>query len=434
MLARPPAPPHPSPSKPARLMLAVATCIGCGAASVPADQSFFSAPDATGPCVTSVSYVAHWDDPTSLGFSALNVLARLAGPRLSPVEWAEPEPNDEYMLDYGPERGSGGLELDVRARDGRVVLSEPFPRFDAPEDTTCPAGTLHIPVEVTLRSSGQALDEQFNAMLEASVPYQGRIKRTLSARTLQGGLSISRVESLDPERTFWIGSVGVEALLWEGGSMGSLSVQLGGGYRRVAKEDRPFPAPAAQPPALAAWPSAQRCSAGQSYLPSDARVLGFSVRDVLARLASPAARPLTWSDGSVVPIALELDGPEPDLCQEIGEALRFGAMLRARSEDASLDVRLPVQVEVENDAGDIGAIKIEGSEPEAPHPIPGVDAKARRPRPRLRFDGYRALLVALDWTRLGERDSGSLALRGVESAAPDEEGRYESSMITNGRW
>jgi len=386
---------------------------------------------AADPCVQTFAAVAHWDEPTALGFSAVEVLGRLAGRHSSPLDWAEPTPNDEYVLDYGPERGASDLDLDVRARAGRVLLSDSVPRLDAPEGTTCPPSALQIPVEVTLRSSGLALDERIDTVLEASVPYQGHIRHSLSERTLDGGLSFYQVLSLDPERAFWIGSLGIEALLWEGGSLGSLSAAVGGGYTRAAEQWRPLPAPAAQPPAIATWPSARACGGSAHYLPSDARVLGFSVLDVLERLAAPAARPLTWSDGSVVPIALEVETPEAFSCQEIDETLRFGAMLRARSEDESLDVRLPVQIEVQNGGGgDIGAIAVASSEPETPQPV----AASAAPHPRLHLSGYRSLLVALDWTRRGNSDSGSLALRGVDSASPDADGSYSSSTLTDGRW
>ncbi|HWO14859.1 MAG TPA: hypothetical protein VNN80_35390, partial [Polyangiaceae bacterium] len=391
---------------------------GCGGAPL-ADPGVLSIlPGAADPCVPNALFVRHLDEPTALGFSAVEVLERLAGPRLSPVDWLEPEPNDEYVLEYGPERGSGGLELDVRLRDGPLVLRQPSPRFDAPEDTTCPPGSLQIPVEVTLRSSGLSLDEAFDTTLEASVPYQGHLNHMLTARTLHG-LLFSRIVSLDPGRGYWVGPLGLEALLWEGGSMGSLSLQLGGN-----------PPPSAQPPALATWPSAGDCPGGASYLPSDAPVLGFSARDVLARLGAPAARSVTWSDGSLEHLVLELDAPEPELCQELGEALRFNAVLRARSEDNGLDVRLPVRVEAQGDAGEIGAISVESSEPETPQTL--LEAATRRAESRL--GRYRALLVALDWTRLGESDSGSLALRGVEASEPDAEGRFASSTLSDGRW
>lgn len=432
MPVRPAQPPCPSlPTQPA-VLLGLAASLGCGATPLPVQPGLFSLPSASaGPCVQTFSAVAHWDEPTALGFSAVEVLGRLAGSRSSALDWAEPVPNDEYVLDYGPERGSSGLDLDVRARDGRVLLSEAMPRLDAPEGTTCPPGALQIPVEVTLRSSGLALDERIDTVLEASVPYQGHIHHTLSERTLDGALDFYQVLSLDPERAFWIGSLGIEALLWEGGSLGSLNAEIGGGYTRAAEQFRPLPAPAAQPPALATWPSARECDGGARYLPSDARVLGFSVRDVLERLAAPAERSLTWSDGTVVPIALELEAPEAFSCQEIGETLRFGAMLRAHSDDESLDVRLPVQIEVQNGGrGEIGAIAVAGSEPETPHPVPESAAR----HPHLHLSGYRSLFVALDWTRLGDSDSGSLALRGLDSSSPDADGHYPSSMITNGRW
>lgn len=425
-------PPYLSPWTRPHAPIALAACLGCGASSAPVAPGLLWLPSsAADACVQTFAPVAHWDEPTALGFSAVEVLGRLEGARSSPLDWAEPMPNDEYVLEYGPERGSSGIELDVRARDGRLLLGQSTPRLDAPEDTTCPAGALQIPVEITLRSSGLALDERIDTVLEASVPYQGHLRHTLSARALGGGLSFYQVSSLDPERAFWIGSLGIEALLWEGGSLGSLNVELGGGYTRAAEQLRPPPAPAEQPAALATWPSAHACGGSSRYLPSDARVLGFSVLDVLERLAAPATRSLTWSDGSVVPIALELEAPEPFSCQEVGETLRFGAVLRARSDDEGLDVRLPVQVEAESSGrGDLGAIAVESSEPETPHPISTSAAE----RSHLHLSGYRALLVTLDWTRQGDRDSGSLALRGVDSAAPGADGNYASSTLTNGRW
>ena len=164
---------HPPPATPRRSsraararLLAVAAGWGCGGAPL-ADPGVLSIlPGAADPCVPNALFVRHLDEPTALGFSAVEVLERLAGPRLSPVDWLEPEPNDEYVLEYGPERGSGGLELDVRLRDGPLVLRQPSPRFDAPEDTTCPPGSLQIPVEVTLRSSGLSLDEAFDTAVD----------------------------------------------------------------------------------------------------------------------------------------------------------------------------------------------------------------------------------------------------------------------------
>jgi hypothetical protein len=399
------------------MLLASAGC----AARPAADSSFLTIlPGAPDPCVPGAMLVRSPEEPTALGFSAVDVLARLAGPRQSPVDWLDPEPNEEYVLDYGPEHGSGDLELDVQARSGPIVLRQPSPRLDAPEDTVCAAGSLQIPVEVTLRSSGLSLDEHFETTLEASVPYQGRITHLLTERTLSGVLWFSQVLSLHPGRAYWLGPLGFETLLWEDGGMGTLNVQLGGN-----------PPPLTEPPTLAAWPAAGGCRSGASYLPSDAKVLGFSARDALAQLGARASRSLTWSDGSVVPVVLELDALEPELCQELGETLRFGAMLRARSEHHSLDVRLPVWIEAaRGHGGELGAINVESSEPDTPQPL--LEPAPRRPSASL--GGYRTLLVSLAWTRTGESDSGSLALRGVDSSQPDAEGRFASSTLSDGRW
>jgi hypothetical protein len=384
-------------------------------------------------CAPVVARIEHIDEQTPLGFSALDVLTRLAGARSSPLVWIPPQENQEYLLTYGPEQGPSTLAFELRALDGPILYRYRAPLLLAPEDTTCDGdgGALQIPVSVTLQSTAQGLAESFDAVLEANVPYRAHLSQSFEPGSLRGSLGLAHVSSLDPERSFWLGPVTLNAELWEGGSAGSLSVYVGASHAKESKALRAPPLAATQPGSLAAWPSAAACEGAAASLPSDARVLGFSVQDVLAELREGGPRQLTWSNGSTMSMRLELDADEAELCQEVGEALSFAVTLRAQSDDGGLDVRLPVRVDALDAGGRIGEINIESAEPDAPYPIA---AGATGAGTSVDMEGYRAVLVGLEWTHARDRDTGTLSLRGVDAQAPDRDGAYPSTAITSGRW
>jgi len=402
--------------------------LGCGAATPPLVESLYLLPDADGDgCTAAVTRIEAVDEPTPLGFAAIEALMLLDGPRTSPLVWLEPAPNPEYLLTLGPERGLSTLDVDVRAQDGPILHRFRTPLLTAPEDTTCDTGALEIPISVTLESATQGLSESFDAVLEARTPYRGKIDTRLEPGAVRGSLGLASVTSLDPARSFWLGALRFEADVWEGGSLGALSFEVGASHAKAAAELRLPPEPPAQPGSIASWPSAAACEGGGDALPSSAKVLGFSVDDVLAELRGSGPRRATWSDGSEAPLELELaaDGPEP--CQQVGESLTFGAVLHTRGE-GGLDLRSAVQVEALDAGGRVGAIRIESAEPDAPSPI------ARGSGGSAGSDGYTAVLVGLEWTHDGARDSGSLSLRGVDARAPDANGAYPSTALASARW
>jgi hypothetical protein len=94
-------------------------------------------------------------------------------------------------------------------------------------------------------------------------------------------------------------------------------------------------------------------------------------------------------------------------------------------------VRLPVRVEALDAGGSIGAISIESAQPEVPY---AVSEEANGAGAGFAADDYRAVLVSLEWTHAGARDTGTLSLRGVDAALPDPSGSYPSSPISSGRW
>lgn len=406
--------------------------LGCGAGTPQPETSLYYMDDANGDgCAPAVARIEAIDDPTSLGFAAIDALARLDGPRSSPLVWLEPESNPEYLLTLGPEEGPSTLDIDVRAGDGPILHRFRTPLLTAPADTTCDEGALEIPISVTLESAAQGLSESFDAVLEARTPYRGHIEKRLEPGALRGSLGLTRVSSLDPARTFWLGPLRFEADLWEGGSRGALSVEIGARHAKASTELRLPPEPPEQPGSIAVWPSAAACEEGGNALPSSAKVLGFSVDDVLAELRGSGPRRATWSDGSETPLELELAADAPEPCQQVGESLSFGAVLRARSE-GGVDVRSPVRVDAFDAGGRIGAIRIESAEPDAPSAV--ASGSGRSAANNTVSEGYTAVLVGVEWTHEGASDSGSLSLRGVDARSPDAEGTYPSTALANARW
>ena len=409
--------------------LAVASASGCGA-TLPIDPLVLPSAAVNSSCAPGLDRVEHVDEPTPLGFSAVDVLTRLSGANSVSVDWIEPPASDEYILSYGPEQGRSSLTLDVRLSDGPILHRYSVPTAFAPEDTQCDAGQLEIPVEVALLSAGAALDERFQAVLIASVPYRGRITKTIEPRKLAGGLNFGQLTSLDPERHFELGPLDLDTTLWEGGSMGSLSAHIDARYAMPSKALRPPPLEPAQPGPLAEWPSARACEGAAHSLPSDAAVLGFSAADVLTQLTRSEPRQLAWSDGTTKPVRFELTNAPTEICQTIDETLGFDATLRAQSEDRDLDVELPVHIDAAGAGGRIGEIQVTSLDPDSPRPL----AEGRRRRSDTDLYGYRSVLIGVEWTHNGEGDFGSLSLRGVDSSAPDGEGNYPSTALGSGRW
>jgi hypothetical protein len=402
--------------------------LGCAGMPQQAPSLYALPEDDGNGCTPALARIDAVDEPTPLGFAAIVALMRLDGPRSSPLVWLEPASNPEYLLELGPERGLSTLQIDVRAGEGPILHRFHTPLLTAPEGTTCDAGELEIPIHVTLESGSQGLSESFDTVLRARTPYRGRIETQLEPGALRGSLGLASVSSLDPARAFWLGPLRLEVDVWEGGSSGALSVELGARHAEQAGQLEPPEAPA-RPGSIAVWPSAAHCEGGGNALPSHAKVLGFSVDDVLAELQGIGPRRATWSDGSEAALALELSAEAVEPCQKVGDSLSFGATLRARSEDG-IEVRSAVRVEALDAGGRVGEIRIESAEPEAPSPIAGASGHAAT----IGSDGYAAVLVAVEWTHDGSRDSGSLSLRGVDAPAPDANGVYRSTALASARW
>jgi hypothetical protein len=344
--------------------LACAALTACAEAVIVADVPMV--PLTIAPCTPIAERLQHLDQPSALGFSAVELLARVAGESSSPLAWLPAEPSSEYTLAYGPENGRSSLRLQVLPAEGEVLYRHELRADDAPDDVECGESVLVVPVTVSVQSGAGALDETFAAQLEASTVYRAQLTHRFTSRS---GAFNTDLRSLDPERTFSAGPLLLQATLWEGGSQGSLSTEVLGAFTDraspAARGAFPVPLAAAEPTYLAQWPSAEPCgAASMSRLPSDAKVLGFSVTDVLSALAASRSRELIWSTGDVTALELDFVPPASELCQSVDGALAFGTSLRLRTADGKLTTELPVQISAASEGGALGEISVQTPEQE----------------------------------------------------------------------
>jgi hypothetical protein len=393
-------------------------------------------------CRPVVRRVEHVDEPTELGFSAIEVLNHLAGASASPLVWLAPRRNDQYTLVYGPERGASQLSLSVEPAPGEILYRYRVPLDGAPEDTECEPGHLEIPVEVTMQSQAGALDETFATTLEARESYRGSFHQTFDPGTLAGGLQFSELSSLDPERSFVLGPLTLEVVLWQGGSQGSLRARVDSRYAAESKKWRPLPEAAPEPDALALWPSVEACDEPFQHLPSDAKLIGFSARDVLAALQARGNPELEWSDGSATLLRLDFAELPAGICQAPGDRLQFDAAVRVRTDDGRLDTRFPVRVVASAQRGMLREIAIHrGGPAEMTEAEDSGELESSNDSDQTELEGNPdleplpgAIAVELDATYQGRDASGSIAIRRVARTTQERTGIPVRDVIQTGRW
>src|SRR5689334_2701369 len=84
---------------PLSLALGSWVAAGCGASVPMVEESAFPIwPMSDDPCVQRLAPIAHVDEPTPLGFSAVDAISHLAGSRSSPLFWLEPPDGQDYLL------------------------------------------------------------------------------------------------------------------------------------------------------------------------------------------------------------------------------------------------------------------------------------------------------------------------------------------------
>jgi hypothetical protein len=141
----------------------------------------------TASCVETSTELAA-DEVSSLGFSPNDVRNFIEGTHGASFEW-QPSPKP-----YGPESGPSELTLGVTSLGtSRFVERQPNTVATASQEagSCCPEG-VQLDVRIQLRTSGGALNETFNAVIEAQRASSASLM-VLLAPELQGSLSFDQM-------------------------------------------------------------------------------------------------------------------------------------------------------------------------------------------------------------------------------------------------
>lgn len=134
---------------------------------------------------TKTELASHETAP--LGFSPREVLALAEGEHTAAFEWQR-----SSNVPYGPESGPSELTLTVtNLGTYQFVARELREMSTTSEQAGCCPDAVQVSVRVALRTSGGALDEAFDAVLEAQAPGAAGLT-WLIAPPLQGSLTFEQ--------------------------------------------------------------------------------------------------------------------------------------------------------------------------------------------------------------------------------------------------
>jgi hypothetical protein len=293
-----------------------------------------------GQCEAESSEVLGESDVTSLGFSAADVLAFVAGEHSAELTW-----NTQDFV-YGPEQGTGTLHVDVTPR-GPAQLVHYVPKQSGSGialEFAEPCGdALDLDLSVHVHSDGGALDERFDTTVSVTSQRLARIAKTWKPSELAGSFAVGSA----PSPGFTLAQLDLALDLTPYALAGTLrtTFEMRGSDGVSAAASGRLPLASFGPPS---------CEAGRSPVPMEAAVAGFSALDVVAafdaapptavRIDGGAASPVTFAPLSVGEWACaQLASSYFDPSSPLG-TLALYATLAARSDDGRLHASWPVVV------------------------------------------------------------------------------------------
>jgi hypothetical protein len=173
-----------------------------------------------GHCNNVATPLASVDTVGPLGYAAADLLAFASGTHSARAAWLV-HPMHDVHIDTGPEVGQTDVELDIRYAGGvaRHVDSTPRPTTTEGPVQTC-SDWLEVDVEVTLRTSGGALDEAWRLPLAGDLD-SASVYRRFEPGELDGAFYANVVQPENGELKQFFIATGV-------GSDGKLSGQVSG--------------------------------------------------------------------------------------------------------------------------------------------------------------------------------------------------------------
>lgn len=288
------------------------------------------------------------DERSELGFSAADILAFAAGEHREVVRW-----NPLRDAAYGPEHGQGSIQVSVTAAGDVRYVGPPNIASEGSDGAGdgllggaeidiahggC-SGYLEIPVQLTLKTGGGALDEHMQATLRARSELAAELFAHPKPDMLGGALTVE--ETADG---FRLGQLDLSIQFTPFGMSGTLSGvlerRLGSGVTSgvtaAATGDRP----------LAEWGLGACFRRGYPLGLADA-VAGVRPQDLLDALAAIETSQVTWKpDGETSAVTVAFAPAADGACfslpeYEAGLEVSVAGRLSLRSADGRLDADWP---------------------------------------------------------------------------------------------
>lgn len=313
-------------------------------------------------CEETVTVLESVDEVSALGFAAADVLSFAEGSHQSAIHW---HPGD---IQFGPETGEGELSVDVAYDGGEIRFVDAEPKGGEGFGGDCP-DRLEIDADVSMTTSGGALDEHFVGTIQAMRSNVATILEKREPDEFEGALEVESVDIENGEATAITLGIGLSTFGIFGSIDGGIQVEDGdavgfGGFNYATFPDAklacdfPFEAP----------------------VPFDADFGAFSAADALALLAAHPQHMLDWEGDAPSPLTLSAVHDGAPICARTspssseGEGdtpISFGVELTMSSEDGRLDGTLDLTARAMADAnGELAELYLTHEAPYAQHVAP----------------------------------------------------------------
>jgi hypothetical protein len=400
------------------------------AACTQADEPFHDGNEgAYESCEETVTVLESVDEASTLGFSAGDVLAFAEGSHQSSIHWHPGE------IDFGPETGEGELSVEVEYDGGEIRYVDSEPKNEEGFGGDCP-DRLEIDANVTMKTSGGALDEHFVGTIQAMRSNVATILQKREPGDFEGALTIEDIETENGEATAITLGIGLSTFGIFGSIDGGIQVEDGdavgfGGFNYATFPDAklacefPFEAP----------------------VPFDAAFGGFSAADALALLATHPEHVLTWDGDEPTPLTLTAVHDGAPICARMSPTtesegdtpISFGVEVTMLSDDGRLDGTLDLTARAMADAsGELTELYLTHEAPYAEHVSP-EDFEATYGIHGVDLSGYDGGGLTFDASVTPEYSTGAITVLGaVVHQCSDEPGEpcegTDMQEIEGGTW
>jgi hypothetical protein len=347
-------------------------------------------------CEVASSEKLELDAASELGFSANDVLAFAGGTHQETLQW-----QTLRFGSYGPESGQGLLTLGIAPRGAKLVRYRN--RGDIEIEGGCGA-QLEIDADVTLKTSGGALDEQTTATLVAPRAGVATMRITFDPAKLDGTLTVAPPSGPGFDRGEWVTRVELGTQFTRYGLSGSLSPTF-----EVHTEDSVGMSAGSGPMATFGLPA---CDYGVPVPLETPGVVAMQARleqHGSARFGDASATVAFTAESEVAcEVVIDAFGPQAE------PSYALTGKLLVKTSDGAIDGRWPVRVSAKpNSVGElVSAVSVEllASAPDA------LSLAERYGFARIDVSGYDSSSMTLNLSLGGEGWSGQVVVWGFTNA------------------